>query len=99
MSPSVMQEASEIVDDLAAAGVAIEAVEGKIRLTPAVRVDRGLEGRVRASKTAILELLATRSPLPDGAEAWRAAVETIARGCRLPDDVLAELKAAGIRWR
>jgi hypothetical protein len=56
-------DADEVLDDLAAAGVAVEAVDGRLRLSPASAVDDALRGRVAAHKAGILSLLAARSRL------------------------------------
>jgi hypothetical protein len=78
-------DADQVLDDLAAAGVAVEAVDGRLRLSPASAVDAALRARVAAHKPAILSLLATRS---DAATLWRQAVEAVAESLKLPPDVL-----------
>jgi hypothetical protein len=88
-------DADAVLDDLAAAGVAVEAVAGRLRLSPASAVDDALRGRVAAHKPAILSLLATR---PDAATLWRQAVESVAESLKLPPDVLEAAKAARVRW-
>lgn len=89
-------DADEVLDDLAAAGVAVEAVDGRLRLSPPSAVDAALLARVAAHKPAILALLATR---PDAATLWRQAVELVAESLKLPPDVLAAAKEARVRWR
>lgn len=88
-------DADEVLDDLAAAGVAVEAVDGRLRLSPASAVDAPLQARVAACKPAILLLLATR---PDAATLWRQAVELVAESLKLPPDVLEAARAARVRW-
>lgn len=88
-------DADEVLDDLAAAGVAVEAVDGRLRLSPPSAVDLALKARVAASKPAILLLLATR---PDAGTLWRQAVELVAESLKLPPDVLEAAKAARVRW-
>jgi len=90
-----LADADEVLDDLAEAGVAVEAVDGKLRLSPASGVGATLQARVAAHKPAILALLATR---PDAATLWRQAVEKVAASCRLPPEVLEAALAARVRW-
>jgi hypothetical protein len=87
-------DADEVLDALAAAGVAVEAVGGRLRLSPRSAVDEALAARVAAHKPAILSLLAAR---PDAGTLWRQAVEAVAGS--LPPDVLAAAKEASVRWR
>lgn len=87
-------DADEVLDALAAAGVAVEAVDGRLRLSPRSAVDEALAARVAAHKPAILSLLAAR---PDAGTLWRQAVEAVAGS--LPPDVLAAAKEASVRWR
>jgi hypothetical protein len=61
-------DADEVLDDLAAAGVAVEAVDGRLRLSPASAVSEALRSRVAADKPAILSLLAA-IPLADSSPA------------------------------
>ena len=79
-------DAGQVLDDLAAAGVAVKAVDGRLRLSPVSAVDAALQARVAAHKPGILALLTTQ---PDPATLWRQAVELVADSCRLPPDVLA----------
>jgi hypothetical protein len=51
-------DADQVLDDLAAAGVAVEDVDGRLRLSPPSAVDVALRGRVAAHKAGILSLLA-----------------------------------------
>jgi hypothetical protein len=88
-------DADQVLDDLSAAGVAVEAVDGRLRLSPSSAVDAALVARVAAHKPAILSLLATR---PDAATLWRQAVEAVAESLKLPPDVLAAARSAGVRW-
>jgi hypothetical protein len=88
-------DAGKVLDDLAAAGVAVEPVDGRLRLSPASAVDAALRGRVAAHKAAILSLLETRS---EAATLWRQAVELVAESLKLPPEVLAAAKAARVRW-
>ena len=87
-------EADQVLDDLAAAGVAVEAVDGRLRLAPPSAVDAGLYARVAAHKPAILALLATR---PDAATLWRQAVELVAERLKLPPDVLEAARSARVQ--
>lgn len=88
-------DADEVLDDLAAAGVAVEAVDGRLRLSPRSAVDAALQARVAAHKAGILSLLATR---PDAATLWRQAVEAVAESLKLPPDVLEAARSARVRW-
>lgn len=88
-------EADQVLDELSAAGVAVEAVDGRLRLSPPSGVDAALKARVAASKPGILSLLATR---PDAATLWRLAIEKVAESLKLPPDVLEAAKAARVRW-
>lgn len=87
--------AEKILADLAAAGVAVEAVDGRLRLSPPSAVDAVLRGRVAAHKAAILATLAAR---PDAETLWRLAIEKVAESLKLPPDVLEAAKAARVRW-
>lgn len=88
-------DADEVLDGVAAAGVAVEAVAGKLRLYPPAAVDEALLARVAAHKPAILLLLAAR---PDAATLWRQVVEKVAESLKLPPDVLEAAKQARVRW-
>lgn len=89
-------DADEVLDALAAAGVAVMAVDGRLRLSPRSAADAGLQARVAAHKPAILSLLAVR---PDAATLWRQAVELVAESLKLPPDVLEAAKAARVQWQ
>jgi hypothetical protein len=91
--------AAAILDELQAAGIRVEAREGRLRLLPASRVEEALAARVRLHKPAILALLASRPPLPDATETWLAVVDRLAAEHDVPPDVLAALKAAKAKWR
>ena len=88
-------DADQVLDDLAAAGVAVEAVDGRLRLSPPSAVDAALKARVAAHKPAILSLLAKR---PDAETLWRQAVELVAERLKLPPDVLEAARSARVRW-
>jgi hypothetical protein len=88
-------DADQVLDGLAAAGVAVEAVDGRLRLSPPSAVDVALRGRVAAHKAGILSLLATR---PNAATLWRQAVELVAERLKLPPDVLEAARSARGRW-
>ena len=89
-------DADEVLDSLAAAGVAIEAVDGRLRLSPPSAVDEALAARVVAHKPAILSLLASRL---DAVTLWRQAVELVAESLKLPPDVLAAAREARVKYR
>ena len=89
-------DADEVLDALAAAGVAVEVVDGRLRLSPPSAVDAALKARVAACKPAILLLVASR---PDAATLWRQAVELVAESLKLPPDVLAAARQARVKWR
>jgi hypothetical protein len=80
-------DAERLLADLAAAGVATEAVDGRVRLSPATAASVALRARVAAHKPAILALLAVRQAAA-AAEEYRGLVELVAESCRLPPDVL-----------
>jgi len=88
-------DADQVLDDLAATGVAVEAVDGRLRLSPPSAVDAALMARVAAHKPAILSLLATR---PDAATLWRQALELVAERLKLTPDVLEAARSAQVRW-
>jgi hypothetical protein len=79
-------DADAVLDELEASGVAVEARDGKLRLSPASRVDAALRGRVAALKPAILSLVVLKAEPTD---LWRQAVEVVAESLKLPADVLA----------
>jgi hypothetical protein len=81
-------DADEVLDELKAAGVTVEARDDRLRLRPASSVSEALAARVRLHKPAVLELLANRPPLLDLAEDCRQLVEAVAESLRLPPDVL-----------
>ena len=89
-------DADEVLDALAAACVAVEAVDGRLRLSPPSAVDAALKARVAASKPAILLLVASR---PDAVTLWRQAVELVAASLKLPPDVLAAAREARVKFR
>jgi hypothetical protein len=76
--------------------VAIEAVDGRLRLSPPSAVDEALAARVVAHKPAILSLLASRL---DAVTLWRQAVELVAESLKLPPDVLAAAREARVKYR
>ncbi len=87
--------ANEVLIALEAAGVAVEAVDGRLRLSPASAVGAALKARVIAHKPEILTLVSSQ---PEAARLWRQAVEAVAESLRLPPDVLEAAKAARVRW-
>jgi hypothetical protein len=91
-----LADADAVLDELKAAGVAVEARAGNLRLSPASSVDPALLARVKAYKPVILCLLATR---PDPAELWRRVIEDVAEKLRLPPDVLEAARQARVKWR
>jgi hypothetical protein len=88
-------DAEKVLDALAASGVAVEAVDGRLRLSPASAVDEALKARVAAHKTGILAILART---PDPATLWRQAVELVAESLKFPPDVLEAARSARVRW-
>jgi len=96
VAPLLEGDAEQVLAALAAAGVVIEAVDGRLRLSPRSAVDEALAARVAAHKPAILSLLASR---PDPAALWRQAVELVAGTVEIPPDVLEALYAARVAWR
>lgn len=52
--------ADAVLDELKAAGVSVEAREGRLRLSPASRVNEALVARMRTLKATLLDLLAAR---------------------------------------
>lgn len=79
-------DADALLDELKASGVAVEARDGRLRLSPASRVDAALRDRVAALKPAILSLVVLKAEPTD---LWRQAVEVVAESLKLPADVLA----------
>jgi hypothetical protein len=92
---AVLAEAYQVLDDLAAAGVTVEAVDGRLRLSPPSAVDSALKARVAAHKAALLPLLDGR---PDAATLWQQAIELVAGALKLPPDVLEAARSARVRW-
>ena len=88
--------ATAVLDELKAAGVAVEAVEGRLRLSPPSSVDAALRGRVAAQKAGILAILASR---PDPVELWRRVIEDVAESLKLPPEVLEAARQATVKWR
>jgi hypothetical protein len=85
-----------VLDELKAAGVAVEAVDGRLRLWPPSSVDAALRGRVAAHKAGILAILASR---PDPVELWRRVIENVAESLKLPPEVLEAARQATVKWR
>jgi hypothetical protein len=94
-STDELDEAALVLDDLAAAGVAVEVVDGRLRLSPASAVDADLRGRVADHKAGILALLADRM---DAITLWQQSLELVAESLKLPPDVLEAAKEARVRW-
>lgn len=59
---AALVDADEVLDDVGAAGAAVEAVDGRLRLSPPSAVDAALRARVAAHKPGILALLKSRRP-------------------------------------
>ena len=57
-------DADAVLDELKAVGVSVEAREGRLRLSPASRVNEAIVARVRTLKATLLDLLAARSRPP-----------------------------------
>ena len=89
---------STIISELEAMGIAVIAHNGSLRLSPPHLVSKTLVDRVRPHKAAILQLLAL-PPLADATETWLMAVEKLAASVPIPDDVLADLRKARVRWQ
>jgi len=82
-------DADELLDELQAAGVRVEAVDGRLRLSPASRVDVALRARVAALKEAVLSLLAARTGVRQETKLWyRELVADVAGSLRVPAECL-----------
>jgi len=82
-------DADELLDELKAAGVAVEAHGDRLRLSPASKVDAALQARVAAHKAATLSLLARTARDREAAKAfYRRLVATVAETVRVPADCL-----------
>jgi hypothetical protein len=83
-------DADAVLDDLAAAGVAIEAVDGRLRLSPASAVGAALRDRVAGLKPAVLSLLAGMAGGDREAakDFHRRLVAEVAAAIRVPADCL-----------
>jgi hypothetical protein len=88
-------DADEILDELKASGVRLEVVEDRLRLRPAEKAGAALVDRLRPLKAEILDLLATNDP----SELWRQAVALVAESCRIPPDILEDVRQAKVEWR
>jgi hypothetical protein len=88
-------DADEILDELKASGMSVEAVEGRLRLRPTEKASAALVDRLRPLKAEILDLLTTNDP----SELWRQAVEFVAESCRIPPDILEDVRRAKVEWR
>jgi hypothetical protein len=88
-------DADEILDELKASGVNVQVVEGRLRLRPAGNVDEALLARLRPLKPAILDLISAHDP----GKLWSQAVELMAESCRIPPDILEDVKRAEVKWR
>lgn len=82
-------DADELLDELKAAGVTVEARGARLRLSPASRVSEALQARVAALKTATLSLLAARSGGRESAKEFHSRlVAEVAETLRVPVDCL-----------
>lgn len=88
-------DADEILGELKASGVSLEVVEDRLRLRPAEKAGAALVDRLRPLKAEILDLLATNDP----SELWRQAVALVAESCRIPPDILEDVRQAKVEWR
>lgn len=68
--------AATVLAELKAAGVAVEARAGKLRLSPATRVDAALRDRVAALKPAILSLVVLKLTPSEPPPARRGDLES-----------------------
>jgi len=94
-------EAEATLRGLVAAGVRVEVAGDRLRLHPAdptARIDETLVERARLHKTGIRGLLATVPPLPDPRETWLASLDRLAETVHVPPEILAELRAAKVKW-
>jgi hypothetical protein len=92
---AALVDADEILDELKASGVSLEVVEDRLRLRPAEKADATLVDRLRPLKAEILALLAANDP----SDLWRQAVEFVAASCRIPPDILEDVRRAKVEWR
>lgn len=92
---ATLVDADEILDELRASGVSLEVVKDRLRLRPAGKADAALVDRLRPLKAEILDLLAPNDP----SELWRQAVEFVAESCRIPPDILEDVRRAKVEWR
>lgn len=94
-------EAEATLRGLVAAGVRVEVAGDRLRLHPAdptARIDETLVERARRHKAGIRGLLATVPPLPDARETWLASLDRLAETVHVPPEILAELRAAKVKW-
>jgi len=67
-----MSTITDLINDLAAAGVTLEARTGKLRFSPRDAVTPGLLGRLRANKAELLAILITTVRCP-----WCGSVDLV----------------------
>jgi len=96
-------DADETIETLLAAGVRPETAGDRLRLHPADSggiVPPGLVERARRDKAGILSLLAARRPpVPlDASAVWLDALDRLKAEIDVPPDVLAECKAARVKF-
>ncbi|RLS30096.1 MAG: DUF4326 domain-containing protein [Planctomycetota bacterium] len=93
-------DAEETIEKLLAVGVQPEIHEDGLRLRGASKAAPELVERARRHKAAILSLLAARrSPAPpDASDVWLNALDRLQAEIDVPPDVLAELKAARVKF-
>ena len=93
-------DADETLAELLAAGVRPEIVEDRLRLHGAEKAGQELVERARRHKAGILSLLAAKRPPAtlDASAVWFDALDRLQAEIDVPPDVLAELKAAGVKF-
>jgi len=94
-------DADEALEELQAAGLRPEAIEGRLRLHGVEKASPELVERARRHKQGILALLEARQPPPptiDAAAVWLDAISRLQAEVDIPPEVLAELKAARVKF-
>ncbi|MFM7519634.1 MAG: DUF4326 domain-containing protein [Planctomycetota bacterium] len=98
---AALVEAEATLRGLVEAGVRVEVAGDRLRLhpaDPAATLEEKLVERARRYKAEIRGLLATVPPLPDPRETWLAAVDRLAETVHVPPEILADLRAAKVKW-
>ena len=95
--------AAQLLNDLALAGVSIEAYGDRLRYSPRSAMTAGLMDRVKAHRDELLEMLGKTHKrqvveVANVEEVWAAVLDRIGSDPLFPDDCMEALRSADIRW-